>query len=139
MFRFGWGFLLSIYVCCILIGLLVSSFVFSGFLMKCFVEKPIQMKEVLNFDYTKLSPVAYVPIISCDGVVDGKDSENNVQVGKLMMMGERVIPPKHQVQVTVSLRVPESGYNRNLGVFQVLAYLNLNLFGSLANCHEFLC
>ncbi|XP_058756788.1 seipin-2-like [Vicia villosa] len=118
MFRFGWGLLLSLYVCCILIGLLVSSFVFSGFLMKCFVEKPIQMKEVLNFDYTKLSPVAYVPIISCDGVVRGKDSENNVDVGKLMMMGERVIPSKHQVQVTVSLRVPESGYNRNLGVFQ---------------------
>ncbi|CAI8590949.1 unnamed protein product [Vicia faba] len=89
-----------------------------GFLMKCFVEKPIQMKEVLNFDYTKLSPVAYVPIISCDGVVGGKDSENNVQVGKLAMMGERVIPSKHKVQVTVSLRVPESGYNRNLGIFQ---------------------
>ncbi|KAL5096957.1 hypothetical protein RYX36_001284 [Vicia faba] len=118
MFRFGWGLLLAIYVCCILIGLLVSSFVFSGFLMKCFVEKPIQMKEVLNFDYTKLSPVAYVPIISCDGVVGGKDSENNVQVGKLAMMGERVIPSKHKVQVTVSLRVPESGYNRNLGIFQ---------------------
>ncbi|CAK8530795.1 unnamed protein product [Lathyrus sativus] len=118
MFRFGWGFLLSIYVCCILIGLLVSSFVFSGFLMSCFVEKPIQMKEVLNFDYTKLSPVAFVPIISCDGVVGGKDSENNVQAGKLTTMGERVIPSKHKVQVTVSLRVPESGYNRNLGVFQ---------------------
>lgn len=138
MFRFGLGFLWAIYVCCMLIGLLVSSFVFSGFLMKCFVEKPIQIKESLNFDYTKLSPVAYVPIISCDGVVSGKDS------GKLMM-GERVIPSKHKVQVTVSLRVPESGYNRNLGVFQVLAYFYLVHFRVntnriwLANCHEILC
>ncbi|PNY17640.1 seipin [Trifolium pratense] len=82
-----------------------------------FVEKPIQIKEVLNFDYTKLSPVAYVPIISCDDV-GRKDYESNVEVGKLMMMGERVIPSRHRVQVTVSLRVPESGYNRNLGVFQ---------------------
>jgi len=125
MLRFGWGLLWSIYVCCVLVGLLVSSFVFSGILMKCFVEKPIQMKEVLNFDYTKLSPVAYVPIISCDGVVKGKDYENGVEVGKGMMMGERVIPTRHKVQVTVSLRVPESGYNRNLGVFQVIAYLYL--------------
>ncbi|GAU48450.1 hypothetical protein TSUD_383470 [Trifolium subterraneum] len=88
-----------------------------GFLMKWFVEKPIQIKEVLNFDYTKLSPVAYVPIISCDDV-GRKDYENSVEVGNLMMMGERIIPSKHRVQVTVSLRVPESGYNRNLGVFQ---------------------
>jgi len=125
MFRFGRGILWSIYVCCVLVGLLVSSFVFGWFLMKCFVEKPLRMKEVLNFDYTKLSPVAYVPIISCDGVVRGKDYENGVEVGKGMMMGERVIPSRHKVQVTVSLRVPESGYNRNLGVFQVLAYLSL--------------
>ncbi|XP_061342744.1 seipin-2 [Gastrolobium bilobum] len=115
-FRFGWGFLWSIYVCCILFGLLVSSFVFSGFLMKCLVEKPIQIREVLNFDYTKHSPVAYVPIISCAGVDVGKNSESNVDVRK--WMGERVIPSKRKVQVTVSLRVPDSGYNRNLGVFQ---------------------
>jgi seipin len=43
-------------------------------------------------------------------------------------MGERVIPSRHRVQVTVSLRVPESGYNRNLGVFQVIAYLYLVSF-----------
>ncbi|KAK2447502.1 putative adipose-regulatory protein (Seipin) [Trifolium repens] len=84
----------------------------------CFVEKPIQIKEVLNFDYTKLSPGAYVPILSCDDVGRKDYENNNVEVGKLMMMGERVIPSRHRVQVTVSLRVPESGYNRNLGVFQ---------------------
>ncbi|KAJ1414170.1 Seipin family [Sesbania bispinosa] len=124
-FRFGWGFLWSIYVCCVLFGLLVSSFVFGGFLMKCFVEKPIQMREVLNFDYTKHSPVAYVPIVSCAGVVGGKDSENNVDVTK--WMSERVIPSKHKVQVTVSLRMPESGYNRNLGVFQArVDFLSFN-------------
>ncbi|KAK7306464.1 hypothetical protein VNO77_44405 [Canavalia gladiata] len=115
-FRCGWGLLWSIYVCCVLFGLLVSSFVFSGFLMKCLVEKPIQIREVLNFDYTKHSPVAYVPIKSCAGVMGGKGSENNVDVRK--WVGERVIPSKHKVQVTVSLRVPESRYNRNLGVFQ---------------------
>ncbi|KAE9598956.1 hypothetical protein Lal_00022540 [Lupinus albus] len=116
-FRCGWGFLWSIYVCCILFCLLVSSFLFSGFLMKFLVEKPIQIRQVLNFDYTKHSPVAYVPIISCDGIVNAaKDSENEIQVGK--WVGERVIPSKQKVQVIVSLKVPESGYNRNLGIFQ---------------------
>ncbi|KAK7303000.1 hypothetical protein RJT34_13899 [Clitoria ternatea] len=115
-FRCGWGLLWSIYVCCVLFGLLVSSFVFSAFLMKNLVEKPIQMREGLNFDYTKHSPVAYVPIMSCAGFVDGKGYESNFDVGK--WMSERVIPSKHKVQLTVSLRVPESGYNRNLGLFQ---------------------
>ncbi|XP_020202030.1 seipin-2 isoform X2 [Cajanus cajan] len=116
-FRFGWGFLWSIYVCCVLFGLLVSSFVFSGFLMKCLVEKPIHMRGVLNFDYTKHSPVAYVPVMSCAGAVGGRGSGNNVDARK--WVGERVIPSKHKVQLTISLRVPESGYNRNLGIFQI--------------------
>ncbi|KAL2341030.1 hypothetical protein Fmac_008970 [Flemingia macrophylla] len=116
-FRFGWGFLWSIYVCCVLFGLLVSSFVFSGFVMKCLVEKPIQMREVLNFDYTKHSPVAYVPVMSCAGAIGGRGSEDNVDAQK--WVGERVIPSKHKVQLTISLRVPESGYNRNLGIFQI--------------------
>ncbi|KAF7840365.1 seipin-2 [Senna tora] len=34
-------------------------------------------------------------------------------------MGERIVPARHKVQVTVSLLVPESEYNRNLGIFQV--------------------
>ncbi|KAK7412497.1 hypothetical protein VNO78_03961 [Psophocarpus tetragonolobus] len=115
-FRCGWGFFWSIYVCCVLFGLLVSSFVFSAFVMKGLVEKPIQMREVLNFDYTKLSPVAYVPIISCADVIGGTSSEGKVDATK--WAGERIIPSKHKVQVTVELRLPESGYNTNLGVFQ---------------------
>ncbi|RDX81520.1 Seipin-2, partial [Mucuna pruriens] len=116
-FRYGWGFLWSIYVCCVICSLLVSSFVFSGFLMQWLVEKPIQIREGLNFDYTKLSPVAYVPVMSCAGVIGGKGTSEN-SVGARKWVGERVIPSKHKVQVTVLLRVPESGYNRNLGIFQ---------------------
>ncbi|KAL9321058.1 hypothetical protein ACSQ67_012897 [Phaseolus vulgaris] len=116
-FRWGWGFLCSIYVCCVMFGLLVSSFVFSGFFMKHLVEKPIQMREVLNFDYSKHSPVAYVPIMSCAGVIGGIGSEDKVHDRK--WVGERFIPSKHKVQATVELSVPESGYNRNLGMFQI--------------------
>ncbi|XP_061364915.1 seipin-2-like [Gastrolobium bilobum] len=116
-FRCGWGFLWSIYVCCILFALLVSSIVVSVFLVKFLVEKPFQMRQVLNFDYTKQSPVAYVPIISCAGVGVGQASENDIVVSK--WMGGRIIPAKQKVQVTVSLLVPESDYNKNLGVFQI--------------------
>lgn len=116
-FRCGWGLLWSIYVCCILIALLVSSLFVSGFLVKYLVEKPFQMRQVLNFDYTKQSPVAYVPLMSCAGVGGRQDSETNVAIGG--WMDKRVIPARQKVQVTVSLVVPESEYNRNLGVFQI--------------------
>ncbi|CAL5214232.1 unnamed protein product [Lathyrus oleraceus] len=117
-FRCGWGFLWSIYVSCILFALLVSSLVFSGFLVKGLVEKPFQMKQVLNFDYTKQSPVAFVPIISCSGVGGEHSSdENDIAVDR--WVNKRVIPSKQNVQLTVSLLVPESGYNTKLGVFQI--------------------
>ncbi|KAL6314394.1 hypothetical protein AAG906_022477 [Vitis piasezkii] len=50
--RMSRAFLYSIYVCCVLIGLLVL------------VEEPVQATRTLNFDYTKGSPVAFVPMIS---------------------------------------------------------------------------
>ncbi|XP_019435388.1 PREDICTED: seipin-2-like [Lupinus angustifolius] len=114
-FRCGWGLLWSIYVCCILIAILVSSLMVSGILMNCLVEKPFQMKQVLNFDYTKQSPIAYVPTMSCAGVV--QESETNVAVREWVSKG--VIPARQKVQVIVWLTMPESGYNRNLGVFQI--------------------
>ncbi|XP_054779131.1 seipin-2-like isoform X2 [Prosopis cineraria] len=116
--RYGWGLLWSIYVCFILVSLLVLSLVTSGFMMKFYMEKPIHKREILNFDYTKQTPVAYVPLTSCTDIGSGIDPENNVQAGK--WMGARIIPPRHKVQVTVSLLVPESEYNRNLGIFQYL-------------------
>ncbi|XP_057462771.1 LOW QUALITY PROTEIN: seipin-2-like [Actinidia eriantha] len=106
--RFGWGFLWATYVCLVLVSLLVSAFVVSGFIVRHVVEEPIQMKETLTFDYTKNSPVAFVRIISCPGEHRGIE----------YLGAPRFIPPKHKLQVTVSLTLPESDYNRNLGIFQ---------------------
>lgn len=119
--RYGWGLLWAFYVCFVLCSLLALSLVISGFLMSYLVDEPIQMKEVLNFDFAKLRPVAYVPIISCADAGCGIDCEDRMEAQKLM--GFRVIPSSHKLQVTVSLTVPESEYNRNLGIFQV--YLRL--------------
>lgn len=120
--RYGWGFLWAIYVCLILFSLLVSSLLASGFVIKFFMDKPIHRKEILNFDYTRQSPVAYVPLTSCPGIGEDIDSENTVDASN--WMGARVIPPRHRVQVTVLLLVPESEYNRNLGIFQVIVLFN---------------
>jgi seipin len=122
-FRCGWGILWSIYVCCILFALFVSSLVFSGFLVKGLVEKPFQMNQVLNFDYTKQSPVAFVPIISCSGVGGEYRSDENGGLDVDRLANKRVIPSKQKVHLTVSLLVPESGYNTKLGVFQVYTLL----------------
>lgn len=114
--RCAWGFLWLIYVCCILLCLMISSLVISGFILKYLSEEPITKREVLNFDYTKLSPEAYVPIISCSGA--GNDWENNMEADK-KRMSERVIPTQRKLKAMISLMVPESEYNKNLGVFQV--------------------
>ncbi|RWR89186.1 Adipose-regulatory protein [Cinnamomum micranthum f. kanehirae] len=112
--RISWGCLWSIYVCCALSGVLVSAFIMGGITMRHLVEEPIGMENVLNFDYTKANPDAFVPIVSCHGVDCGL-----VGCAEKVEVGRRVIPPNRRLEVTVSLLLPESDHNRELGVFQV--------------------
>ncbi|OMO92507.1 hypothetical protein COLO4_17524 [Corchorus olitorius] len=118
--RFGYALFWSSYVCFMLVGLLVSGFLVGGFMMRFLLEKPIQTTETLNFDYTKPSPVAFVPLISSSLI-----PENDIISSKEIV--PRVIPYNHKLQVTVSLTMPESDYNRKLGVFQVkVEFLSAN-------------
>ena len=113
--RMSRAFLCSIYVFCALIGLLVSSFVIGIWLMRIIVEEPVQATRTLNFDYTKANPVAFFPMMSHNspsGLIPPVDE--NVKSAEV-----RVIPYNHILQLTVSLTLPESEYNRKLGVFQV--------------------
>ncbi|XP_011039372.1 PREDICTED: uncharacterized protein LOC105135956 [Populus euphratica] len=116
LMQFGWGLFWSCYVCVILCGLLVFSVMLSGFLMRYLVEEPIKIRQDLNFDYTKDNPVACVPIQSCGGVASCEEN-----IGDIKSLNTRVIPPNHKLQVSVLLTLPESEYNRNLGVFQIRA------------------
>ncbi|KAL3741621.1 hypothetical protein ACJRO7_017133 [Eucalyptus globulus] len=116
--RCGWGLFWSMYVCFILVGLLVTAALISGLIMRFLVAEPIRIEDKLNFDYTKHSPAAYLPVSSCAGADCGmKCGGIVVDVGKSGR--SRVIPPRHELEATVSLTLPESEYNRNLGVFQV--------------------
>ncbi|KAK9150673.1 hypothetical protein Syun_008982 [Stephania yunnanensis] len=95
-----------------LVSVLVTGFIVSGLVMRFLVEEPMYMEEILDFDYTKSSPVALIPIKSCNGVAYGAN-----QIGKFG--GSRGVPLYHKLQVTLVLTLPESDYNRRLGVFQV--------------------
>ncbi|XP_042477405.1 seipin-2-like [Macadamia integrifolia] len=115
--RFGYGIFWSVYVCFMLCGLLILAFVMGGFMMRYIVEEPIQLTEKLNFDYTKRSPVAYVPLTHCSAGLCGSDCKGQDEVK--YYVGLRVIPQNQKLELTISLTLPESEYNKKLGVFQV--------------------
>lgn len=99
----------AIYVCVVLMGMFLGAFLGGGLVVRKIVDKPVQIKEELNFDYTKPSPAALVPISSCTGVLNFHKKWG----------GTRMIPANHKFELTVLLNLPESDYNRRLGVFQV--------------------
>lgn len=97
--QLGWGVLWGLYVLMVTCVLLVIAVFVSGKMVKHVVVRPVSFKESLNFDYTRESPISFVSI-------DG---------------GLPLIPQNHKVQVGVTLTMPVSDYNRNLGMFQVIS------------------
>ncbi|GFP78682.1 hypothetical protein PHJA_000011800 [Phtheirospermum japonicum] len=94
----------------VLVGLLVLGFAIGGIIMRNMVQESIHTTENLNFDYTKASPAAIVPIAS--SLVDGMTSK---------------------LKLTVSLTLPESEYNRKLGIFQVYVLIIFVIIICLCN------
>ncbi|CAI0410253.1 unnamed protein product [Linum tenue] len=100
-------------ICCCFVGMVLLAMLVSGFLMGSLIlgwvlEPPFQGKVALHFDYTKASPVAFLPL---DPSYSGS--------GTLLGNQGHVVPHNRKMEVTVSLVMPESEYNRNLGMFQV--------------------
>ncbi|KAL3624827.1 hypothetical protein CASFOL_031495 [Castilleja foliolosa] len=93
----------------------LAAFAMGWMLIKVMVKEPIRITRSLNFDYKQKSLVAYVPIMT------GPELLHDMYLG-----GSRVIPANHKLKVTVSLTLPESEYNQNLGIFQV----RVDLLGS---------
>ena len=105
-----------------MVSLLVFAFVVSGVILKCVMEEPIRLMEELTFDYTKESPTAFVPLMSCP---ESEFLECGEGVRSELNGESRVIPLGHKVFASVLLTLPESYYNRNLGIFQVLKSYSL--------------
>ncbi|KAI8007453.1 Seipin-2 [Camellia lanceoleosa] len=117
--RFGWAFFRVVYVCFMLVVLLVSGFLLGGLAMRRLLEQPMQTTETLNFDYTKASPVAFVPVMASTGADMFSSMASRKSAETVESVGWRAIPYNHKLRLTVSLTMPESEYNRKLGVFQV--------------------
>lgn len=115
-FRIGKILLWIVYCGIVLVGLLVPAFLVSGMMVEMIVDEPVQITEQLTFDYTKDTPMAFVPIISCQ---QSSSLEQNEKRKITSFTKSRVVPVNHELQAMVSLTLPESDYNRNLGIFQV--------------------
>ncbi|KAH6788741.1 hypothetical protein C2S51_003747 [Perilla frutescens var. frutescens] len=83
--------------------------------MRNLAEAPIHITQNLNFDYTKTSPTAVV-FISSPLVPEPPSSSTQTP---FYTSPRRAISSRHRLRLTVSLTLPESEFNRKLGIFQV--------------------
>lgn len=109
--RLGFGLFGAAYVCTVLLLVLVVAVVLGVGLVQMWVEEPVLLKERLHFDYTEDHPRA---LFSFGGFLGFEKSQRRKPMG---------VPVGHTFSVSVVLLMPESGFNREIGVFQVCIVL----------------
>lgn len=112
--KLGLCFLSAAYVCMILTLVLIVASVVGVCLVRLWVEEPVFVKEKLHFDYTDAHPTA---VFSFSGEVSGSTS--------YLKKKQIRVPVGHTFSVSLALLMPESDFNRELGVFQVYICLCL--------------
>ncbi|XP_041018854.1 LOW QUALITY PROTEIN: seipin-1 [Juglans microcarpa x Juglans regia] len=112
MKKLSFGFLGAMYACMVLTVLLVVAAVVGVGLVELWVEHPIYVREKLYFDYTEAHPKA----VFCLGNVGVERFSRRKQ----LFMG---VPRGHEFHVSLVLLMPESDFNRKIGVFQLSAEL----------------
>ncbi|XP_010111076.2 seipin-1 [Morus notabilis] len=103
--KLGFGVFGAAYVCMVLLVVLVVAVVLGVALVQMWVEEPVLLKEKLHFDYTEAHPKALFVF---------ERSHKRKQIG---------VPVGHTFSVSVVLLMPESDFNRDIGVFQLSAEL----------------
>ncbi|KAK7243245.1 hypothetical protein RIF29_38036 [Crotalaria pallida] len=109
--KLGLGFLNAAYVCMVLALVLIVATVVGVCLVRFWVEEPVVIKESLHFDYTDAHPSA---VFLFDG---GTGISGHIKKNKIS------VPVGHRYDVSLALLMPESDFNRDLGVFQLSAEL----------------
>lgn len=117
--KLGQGVLSMVYVCMVLTVVMVLAVAVGVGLVRFCVEQPVFLKDSLYFDYTELNPKAEF-LIGGDGGF--RESSRMKQMG---------VPVGHTFYVSVVLFMPESDYNRDIGVFQVSALLKFEILAIL--------
>ncbi|KAK1294010.1 hypothetical protein QJS10_CPA16g00609 [Acorus calamus] len=98
--KFGFGILGAVYVGIALFSVMLVSALVGGWIVGFSVEEPVVLRRNLHFDYTEAHPSAVV--------LFGVGAEPAIPVGQTF-------------HVSVVLVLPESLFNRQMGVFQVTA------------------
>ncbi|GAU49702.1 hypothetical protein TSUD_182000 [Trifolium subterraneum] len=112
--KLGLCFLSAAYVCMILFLVLILAFVVGVGLVRFWVEEPVIVHESLHFDYTDAHPTA---VFSFNGGVGASSWSTYIKKKHTR------VPVGHAFSVSLSLLMPESDFNRELGVFQLTAEL----------------
>ncbi|CAN6461873.1 unnamed protein product [Victoria cruziana] len=94
----GLGLVKAAYLCFVLSAAMVVAVIVGVGLVRLWAEKPVAADEALSFDYTEERPSA------------------SVFVGKTM-----AVPFGHSMSVSLEMVLPESDYNREVGMFQIMA------------------
>ncbi|EEF47404.1 seipin-1 [Ricinus communis] len=108
--KIGLGVMGAIHMFVVLLGVMILAGFLGVGLVQLWVEKPVFLRERLFFDYTDVNPKAVFSF----GGVDGSSIYKRGQAG---------VPAGHSFQVSLELLVPESDYNREVGMFQLTAEL----------------
>ncbi|KAG8380304.1 hypothetical protein BUALT_Bualt06G0001700 [Buddleja alternifolia] len=98
--RIFMGLLAAAYVCMVLIIVMIVAAVLGVGLVRMWAEEPIYVRESLQFDYADAHPTAVFYAASAAGV-----------------------PVGQTLYVSFLLLMPESDYNRDIGIFQLRAEL----------------
>ncbi|CAN4106283.1 unnamed protein product [Withania somnifera] len=105
--KFGIGILGATYVAMILTTLLIVSGILGFGLVRMWMEEPVVLREQLYFDYADVHPKA---VFSFGGTIGDYNHNHNIGV-----------PVGHTMYVSLFLLMPESDFNRDIGVFQLVA------------------
>lgn len=97
----------------VLIAVFIIAVVVGVGLVQLWVEEPVFVRERLYFDYTEAHPKA---LFSFGGFEGLQGSQRKKQMG---------VPVGQTFYVSLALLMPESGFNRDIGVFQVMPYWKL--------------
>lgn len=107
--KFGVGILGAAYVGILLTTLLIGSGILGFGLVRIWMEEPVVLREQLYFDYADVHPKAIFSFVEFGGRIGGYNHHN---IG---------VPVGHTMYVSLFLLMPESDFNRDIGVFQLVA------------------
>ncbi|KAK4366418.1 hypothetical protein RND71_014298 [Anisodus tanguticus] len=108
--KFGVGILGAAYVAMVLTTLLIVSGVLGFGLVRMWMEEPVVLREKLYFDYADVNPKAVFSFVEFGGDKGGRiGGYNGNNIG---------VPVGRTMYVSLFLLMPESDFNRDIGVFQ---------------------